>query len=120
MTAALRERLARICLALPGAERTISGSHWTLRARKKVFAYLMDDHHGDGILSLACRVGPGDNNALVAAQPQRFYLPAYIGPRGWVALRLDRGPLDWAEVRELVDESYRLTVGRRNGSRQIP
>jgi predicted DNA-binding protein (MmcQ/YjbR family) len=51
---------------------------------------------------------PGDNTALATAQPARFYLPAYIGPRGWIALRLDRGKVDWDEVAELVMGSYRL------------
>jgi hypothetical protein len=50
---------------------------------------------------------------LVAAQPERFYLPAYIGPRGWVALRLDRGKIDWEEVGELVTGSYRLIAPKR-------
>jgi hypothetical protein len=56
---------------------------------------------------------PGDNTLLAAAQPARFYLPAYIGPRGWIALRLDRGKVDWDEVAELVTGSYRLTASAR-------
>ena len=56
---------------------------------------------------------PGDNSALVAAQPDRFYLPAYIGPRGWVALRLDVGETDWQEVGELIAGSYRLIAPNR-------
>jgi hypothetical protein len=42
----------------------------------------------------------------VAADPERFYKPAYVGPRGWVGLRLDRGDIDWTEVTDLVTESY--------------
>jgi hypothetical protein len=63
-------------------------------------------HHGDGIVSVCARVLPGDNSALIAAQPERFYMPAYVGPRGWVALHLDRGAVDWNEVAELVKTSY--------------
>jgi len=73
----------------------------------------MDDHHGDGIISVTGKVLPGDNTALVAAQPDRFYLPAYIGPKGWVALRLDVGAVDWDEVAELVATSYRLVAPKR-------
>jgi len=51
---------------------------------------------------------PGDNTALAAAQSARFYVPPYIGPRGWIALRLDRGKVDWDEVAELIMGSYRL------------
>ncbi len=109
----LLERLKKICLALDKAECERNGSHATFRARKKVFAYFLDNHHGDGIVAIACKVNPGDNQALVSAQPDRFYLPAYIGPRGWVALRLDVGKVNWAEVKELVAESYRLTVSKK-------
>jgi phosphoribosylglycinamide formyltransferase-1 len=111
------QRLRRICLALPEAASEQpaghTGLHVTFRARKKVFAYFLNDHHGDGIVSVACKVHPGDNTALVASQPDRFYLPAYIGPRGWVALRLDRGKIDWTEVKELVGVSYELAAANR-------
>lgn len=116
----LLERLTKICLSLEGAECERNAGHATFRARKKVFAYFLDNHHNDGIVAVACKVRPGDNEALVRAQPDRFYLPAYIGPRGWVALRLDVGKVDWAEVKELVGESYRLAAGpaRRASVRQ--
>ncbi len=106
-------RVTKICLALPEATREVMGSHAGFRVRKKVFAYFLNDHHGDGIVSVCARVLPGDNTALIAAQPERFYLPAYIGPRGWVALRLDRGAVDWKEVAELVKTSYQLAAPKR-------
>ena len=106
-------RLSKICLALPEATRQDSGSHAAFMVRKKTFAYFLNDHHGDGIVSVACKALPGDNAALAAAQPGRFYLPAYIGPRGWVALRLDVGEIDWQEVRELATGSYRLIAPKR-------
>ena len=107
------ERLTKICLALPEADRQISGQHASFLVRKKVFAYFLNDHHGDGIVSVTGKVLPCDNVALAAAQPDRFYLPAYIGPRGWVALRLDSGTVDWDEVAELVTGSYQLIAPRR-------
>lgn len=113
----LLDRVTKICLALEGAECERNGSHATFRGRKKVFAYFLDSHHGDGIVAVACKVNSGDNEALVRAQPERFYLPAYIGPRGWVGLRLDVGKVDWAEVKELVGESYRLTIPKRTPTR---
>ena len=106
-------RVSKICLALPEATRRDSGSHAAFLVRKKTFAYFLNDHHGDGIVSVACKVLAGDNSALAAAQPGRFYLPAYIGPRGWVALRLDVGEPDWQEVGELITGSYRLIAPRR-------
>src|ERR1700734_401678 len=100
------ERLAAICLSLPEAARRDQGSHAAFSVRKKIFVYFLNDHHGDGIVSVCARAFPGENKALVAAHPRKFYLPAYIGPRGWVGLRLDRGKVDWAEVRDLVTASY--------------
>jgi hypothetical protein len=101
-------RLTKICLALPEAKREVCGQHAGFQVRKKTFAWFLNDHHGDGIVAVSCKVLPGDNNALVAAQPTRFYMPSYMGPRGWVALRLDVGEVDWDEVAELVACSYRL------------
>jgi phosphoribosylglycinamide formyltransferase-1 len=111
-------RLTKICLALQGATREYRSSHAAFRVRKKVFAYFLNDHHRDGIVSVCAKVLPGDNTALVSAQPARFYLPAYIGPRGWVALRLDRGAIDWKEVAELVAGSYQLTEGKRFAAKE--
>jgi hypothetical protein len=113
MAVAIVDRLAKICLALPEATRCDSGSHASFLVQKRVFAYFLNNHHGDGIVSIACKALPGDNVLLVAAQPERFYMPAYIGPRGWVALRLDRGKIDWNEVRELVTGGYRMVAPKR-------
>jgi len=113
-------RITEIALALPRVTRKLHGDHAAFLVRKKPFAYFLNNHHGDGIVSLAGKVLPGDNAALAAAQPDRFYLPAYVGPRGWVALRLDRGKtahsssvqnlskIDWSEVAELLRTSYLL------------
>src|ERR1035441_7652628 len=106
-------RLMKICLALPEARQEAASRHATFLVRKEVFAYYLNDHHGDGIVSVCCKVLPGDNEVLVAAHPARFYMPAYIGPRGWVALRLDVGGLDWNEVAELVVGSYKLIAPKR-------
>lgn len=106
-------RLTEIALAFPEATRTIHGSHAQFLVRKKTFAYFLDNHHGDGIVAVTCKVMPGDNKALAAAQPRRYYLPAYIASRGWVALRLDTGKIDWDEVKELLLGSYALVAPKR-------
>lgn len=106
-------RLSKICIALPGATREVMGKHARFVVAKKTFAYFMDDHHGDGIVALCCKVLPGDNQALVSANPERFYIPAYIGSRGWVALRLDTKTVDWEEVSELIRHSHRLIAPKR-------
>jgi hypothetical protein len=99
-------RLSEICLTLPATAREEKGDHASFLVAKKVFAYYLNNHHGDGIVSVCCRVLPDDNKRLVEANPRKFYLPAYIGPRGWVGLRLDLATVDWREVKEIVLGSY--------------
>ena len=107
------EKLSAICLSFPQATPENNDSHATFRVSKKVFAYYLDNHHGDGIVSVCCKVLPGDNERLIAANPRKFYMPAYVGPRGWVGLRLDRPTVDWSEVRELVHGSYMQTAQKK-------
>jgi phosphoribosylglycinamide formyltransferase-1 len=71
-------RLTQLALALPESTREVRGSHAQFLVRKRTFAYFLDNHHGDGIVAVTCKVLPGDNTELAAAQPDRFYLPAYI------------------------------------------
>jgi hypothetical protein len=105
--------LTKICLALPETTRNYTGQHAGFLVRKKTFAWFLNDHHGDGIVAVTCKVAPGDNARLAAAQPGRFYIPAYVGPKGWVALRLDMDEIDWDEVAELVTDSYRRIAPKR-------
>lgn len=106
-------KLAQICAALPEVTRRDDGDHAAFLVGKKIFTYFLNNHHGDGIVSVVCKVSPGDNAALIAAQPDRFHMPAYIGPRGWVGLRLDLDQIDWEEVAELVGDSYRRIAPKR-------
>lgn len=115
------KRLTALALALPEASRELANSHAIFRVRKKVFAYFLNDHHGDGIVAMACKVMPAENTALASAQPKRYYLPAYIGPRGWVALRLDLAKIDWSEVHDLLLGSYVLAAPKRlSGQIKLP
>ena len=106
-------RLTKLSLALPEATRELSGRHAIFRVRGKVFGYFLDDHHGDGVVSFCCKAAPGENRDWIAHDPKRFFFPAYIGPRGWVGLRLDVGRPDWNEVADLARDSYRLTAPKR-------
>ena len=100
--------LTELALEFPETTRRVLGSHAQFLVGKRTFAYFLDNHHGDGIVAVTCKVLSGDNQALAEAQPDRFFLPAYIASKGWVALRLDRGKVDWDEVRELLLGSYTL------------
>jgi predicted DNA-binding protein (MmcQ/YjbR family) len=106
-------RLTQICLALPEATRESYGDHASFSVRKKKFVYFLDNHHGDGIVAVCFRTDTGQRDVLLASDDTRFYCPAYIGPRGWIGLRLDRGAIDWDEVTDFVTDSYRLVAPRR-------
>ncbi len=110
-------RISAICLSLPEATRWYDGQHATYAVRKKNFAYFLDDHHGDGIVAFCCKVPLGENVDLVALDPKRFLMPAYVGARGWVSLRLDRGEVDWDEVAQLAAGSYQLVAPKRLAAR---
>jgi hypothetical protein len=109
----LLHRLSEICLALPEATREDMGDHASFAVRKKKFAYYLHDHHGDGIVSVCFKAAPGEGSFLIDSDPELFYRPAYIGPQGWVGLRLDLGEVDWAEVTQHVVASYRLQAPKR-------
>src|SRR5262245_1358692 len=103
------ERLTQICDALPESVTERQASHATYRVAKKVYAYFLDNHHADGIVSACVKA----DKALVASDPKRFHLPPYIGSRGFVGVRLDTKRVDWKEVRELVEASYRSVAPKR-------
>jgi hypothetical protein len=111
-----KKRLSRIAARLPEAGHRPGGEnarHIAFAVRSKTFAYFTDDHHGDGRLSLICRAPMGEQAALIASQPERFFIPPYVGHRGWVGMWLDVPGLHWAEVEELMFEAYRLAAPKR-------
>jgi hypothetical protein len=107
------ERVTEIALGLPEAERDRSGRHARFHVRGRTFAYYLDDHQGDGIVGLVCKAAWGEGEAMIAAGPARFYAPAYLWHRGWVALRLDTARIDWDEVADVAAESYILVAPKR-------
>jgi predicted DNA-binding protein (MmcQ/YjbR family) len=109
----LLRKLSEICLSLPEAVRRDLNDHADFRVRGKVFAYFLNNHHGDGIVSICCKSAMGENVDRASREPARFYLPAYIGPRGWFGLRLDGEAIDWSEVRNLLELSYELVAPKR-------
>jgi hypothetical protein len=111
----IRSRVVEICAGLP-AVVVEDGQHIGFSVRGKRFAWLLDDHHGDGRLALSCKAPPGENMALAERHPGRFFMPSYVASRGWVGLRLDAGPVDWDEVEQLAVDAYLLTAPKRLGA----
>lgn len=116
----LLERLKAICAKLPAAVCERDARHATFRAGSKVFAYFLDNHHGDGILSVCVRNDRAENASLVRHQPKRFYSPAYIGPKGWLGVRLDVGKVDWKGVEARIAASYAAVAPKRTKPPQPP
>lgn len=103
--------LRRVCLAFPEAEERETWEEATFRVRDKIFAmHIADD--GDGRPALWCKAPPGSQTHLVEADPRRFFVPPYVGHKGWIGMWLDRR-VDWREVRMVVERSYRLTTPKR-------
>ena len=100
----------RICLALPEVSERLSHGAPTFFIRdKKTLATVWNDHHGDGRAGLICAAPPGVQQQLVDEEPTRFYVPAYVGHRGWIGVRLDVA-VDWDEVREIICDAYRCVA----------
>ena len=105
--------LRAICLALPEtSERLSHGSPSFFVREKKCFLMLLDDHHGDGRFAIWCAAPAGDQQLLVEADAERFFVPPYVGHRGWLGVRLDRG-LDWDELTGIVEDAYCAVAPRK-------
>ena len=98
-----------ISLALPEAEEKPFGGHTapSFRVRDKLFVMTSEDG-----TTLTCKAAPGVQQALVEAQGHRFFVPPYVGHRGWIGARLDVEQ-DWDEMAELIEDSYRRTAPKR-------
>ena len=99
------QRVRALCLALPEVTERLSHGAPTFFA-KKSFVMFLNDHHGDGRLALWCAAPEGAQEAMVGADPERFFRPPYVGVRGWVGVRLDVRP-DWDEIASIVEDAYR-------------
>jgi len=107
-------RVRRLCLALPEAHEVEAWGEPTFRVRNKMFAMYADaaNHHGDGRPAVWIKATPPNQSLLVQAAPKRFFVPPYVGPSGWIGVRLAGNP-DWAEVAELLSDGYRLVAPKR-------
>jgi hypothetical protein len=106
-------RIRAICLALPEVEEKPFGGHTApaFRVRDKLFVMTSEDGS-----SMTMKAPKGVQGILVGSDPDRFFVPKYVGPKGWIGVRLDgagQAGWDWDEVAELIIESYCLTAPKR-------
>ncbi|HKN63812.1 MAG TPA: MmcQ/YjbR family DNA-binding protein [Gaiellaceae bacterium] len=102
----LLETVRKICLGLPEtSERLSHGAPTFFIRQQRSFATVWDNHHGDGRFALICAAPVGMQAALVEADSERFYVPAYVGHRGWIGVRLDRG-FDRDEIAGILEDAF--------------
>ena len=100
------KRIREICLGLPETSERLSHGAPTFFVReKRSFLMVLTDHHGDGRFAIWCAAPEGAQSMLVEADPDRFFVPPYVGHRGWLGVRLDRG-LDWDELAGIGEDAY--------------
>jgi hypothetical protein len=99
--------LRRICAALPDVTERPSHSAptWFVRDRRSFLTLWEHGHHDNQFPHLWCAAPPGAQQELIAADPERFFRPPYVGHRGWLGVRLD-GEVDWTEIAELCQDAY--------------
>ena len=106
------DRLRELCLALPEVTERPSHGEPTWFIRGKATFVTFADHHDDDRLAFWCAAPPGAQAAHVGSDPERFFVPPYVGHRGWLGVWLDV-PVDWNEIREIVEEAYRTVAPKR-------
>ena len=107
----VHQTVREACLWLPEAEEFQSHGSPNFRVRGKTFATYVINHHGDQRVALWLAAADGAQDHHVRADPKNFYVPPYVGPRGWLGVRLDRG-LSWKRVATLVREAYERVAPR--------
>jgi hypothetical protein len=105
MARGIDQAVREACLWLPEAEEFLSHGSPNFRVRGKTFAAYVINHHGDGRVALWLNAMPGAQELHVRTQPEHFFVPPYVGPRGWLGVILNRG-IDWNRVAALVREAY--------------
>lgn len=99
-------RLREICLALPETSERLSHGAPTFFVReKRSFLMVLTNHHGDGRFAIWCAAPDGMQEMLVDADPERFFVPPYVGHRGWLGVRLDRG-IHWDELTGIAEDAF--------------
>jgi hypothetical protein len=106
------EKLRRLCLALPETTERLSHGEptWFVRGKKTFVNYA--NHHHDDRLAFWCAAPDGAQDALVGSDPERFFVPPYVGHRGWLGVYLDVA-VDWDQITDLVTDAYRVVAPKR-------
>src|SRR5579859_3402010 len=107
----IHQAAREVCLSLPEAEEVISHGSPDFRVRGKTFASYVINHHGDGRVALWLNAPSGSQDHYVKSEPKHFFVPPYVGPRGWLGVHLDKG-LSWERIASLVRQAYEKVAPR--------
>ena len=109
-------RCRRLALQLPEAHEVQAWGEPTFRVKNKIFAMYAhaNTHHGSGRNAVWCKAAPVNQRLMVDAAPERFFVPPYVGPSGWIGVWLD-GDIDWAELQDLLRDAWRMTAPKKAG-----
>lgn len=107
-------RLRKLCLALPEAREVEAWGEPTFRV-KTIFAMYAgpSNHHGAGRESVWVKANKTNQALMLAAAPDRFFVPPYVGPFGWIGIYLDSAKTDWDELAELLRDAWRMSVPKK-------
>jgi hypothetical protein len=105
MARGINEAVREVCLSFPEAEEVVSHGSPNFRVRGKTFASYVVNHHGDGRVALWLNAPAGSQDHYAKSEPRHFFVPPYVGPRGWLGVHLDKG-LSWQRVAALVRQAY--------------
>jgi hypothetical protein len=99
-------RIRKLALALPETTERLSHGAPTFFVRgKRAFLMVLTNHHGDGRFAIWCAAPDGVQQLLTGADAEKFFVPPYVGHRGWLGVRLDLG-LDWNEIAGITEDAY--------------
>jgi len=109
-------RVRRLCSALPDTTETLSHGEPTFFVKKKVYAMFVNNHHDDGHMAVWLPVPPGAQPSLIKNEPGKFYLPPYVGVRGWVGIQLDQ--IDDEELAAYLLDAWRLIAPKKMATKR--
>jgi hypothetical protein len=107
-------RLREICLALPGAFEKEAWGECTFRVTGgSMFAMTDNHHHGAEHIAVWVKAPLEVQEILVGADPKKFFVPPYVGAKGWIGMRLDYKKIDWEEVAAIVKDGHAMSAPKR-------
>ena len=105
------DRVRRLSLELPEATEQEAWGEPTFRVRKRIFVMFAGNHHNDGRVAVWLKAPIGVQEMLVRDDPETYFVPPYVGVKGWIGVILDHVGDD--ALREHIVESYCMVAPKK-------